>query len=127
VFRLAETEFKFFTEKLTELFSEVDLQIPPLPPKDVIYRIYRDVRPTFYKNAGIVLTQHRFDSAMTRHRTKQTSPQHSQEAGEKVFLPVVCPSMHQYALCSISTFSRSDHMYAPFAFHSMSVSLILFT
>ncbi|KAH9985627.1 hypothetical protein BJV74DRAFT_929710 [Russula compacta] len=44
VFRLAETEFKFFTEKLTELFSEVDPQIPPLPPKDVIYRIYRDIR-----------------------------------------------------------------------------------
>ena len=127
VFRLAETEFKFFTEKLTELFSEVDPQIPPLPTKDVIYRIYRDVRPTIYKNAGIVLTQRRFDSAMTRHRTKQTSPQHSQEAGERVFLPVVCPSMLQFALCLMSTFSRSDHMYARFASHYMSVSLSLFT
>lgn len=46
VFRLAETEFKSFVEKLTELFTEVDVQIPPLPPKDLIYRIYRDVRPT---------------------------------------------------------------------------------
>jgi len=44
VFRQAETEFKFFIEGLTELFSEVDPQIPPLPPKDVIYRIYRDIR-----------------------------------------------------------------------------------
>ncbi|KAI0284629.1 hypothetical protein BGY98DRAFT_910547 [Russula aff. rugulosa BPL654] len=44
VFRLAETEFKSFIENLTELFTEVDAQIPPLPPKDVIYRIYRDVR-----------------------------------------------------------------------------------
>lgn len=43
VFRLAETEFKFFIENLTELFTAVDTQIPPLPPKDVIYRIYRDV------------------------------------------------------------------------------------
>ncbi|KAI0305302.1 hypothetical protein B0F90DRAFT_1703323 [Multifurca ochricompacta] len=44
VFRLAETEFKHFIESLTDLFTEVDPQIPPLPPKDVIYRIYRDVR-----------------------------------------------------------------------------------
>ena len=42
-FRLAETEFKLFIEKLTDLFTTVDTQIPPLPPKDVIYRIYRDV------------------------------------------------------------------------------------
>ena len=45
VFRQAETEFKLFIEKLTEPFTEVDPQIPPLPPKDVIYRIYRDVGP----------------------------------------------------------------------------------
>lgn len=44
VFRLAETEFKLFIENLTDLFTTVDPQIPPLPPKDVIYRIYRDVR-----------------------------------------------------------------------------------
>ncbi|KAH9063203.1 hypothetical protein EDB87DRAFT_1604547 [Lactarius vividus] len=44
VFRVAETEFKLFIEKLTDLFTTVDAQIPPLPPKDVIYRIYRDVR-----------------------------------------------------------------------------------
>jgi hypothetical protein len=49
VFRLAEAEFKLFIENLTELFSEVDPQIPPLPPKDVIYRIYRDVRPTLLR------------------------------------------------------------------------------
>jgi hypothetical protein len=48
VFRLAETEFKLFIEKLTEQFSEIDPQIPPLPPKDVIYRIYRDVRLTLF-------------------------------------------------------------------------------
>lgn len=43
VFRLAEAEFKSFIQNLTELVTEVDPQIPPLPPKDVIYRIYRDV------------------------------------------------------------------------------------
>lgn len=44
VFRLAEKEWKAFIEKLTDLIVEVDPQIPALPPKDVIYRIYRDVR-----------------------------------------------------------------------------------
>ncbi|ETW77505.1 hypothetical protein HETIRDRAFT_327131 [Heterobasidion irregulare TC 32-1] len=44
VFRLAEKEWKAFIEKLTDLIVEVDTQIPTLPPKDVIYRIYRDVR-----------------------------------------------------------------------------------
>ncbi|KAI0061106.1 hypothetical protein BV25DRAFT_1826967 [Artomyces pyxidatus] len=44
VFRLAESEFKDFIDKFTDAITEVDTQIPPLPPKDVIYRIYRDVR-----------------------------------------------------------------------------------
>lgn len=89
VFRLAEAEFKSFIENLTELFTEVDPQIPPLPPKDVIYRIYRDVRPKLLQGCSHCLTQRRFDSAMTRHRTKQTFPRPSQEVGERVFSPVV--------------------------------------
>ncbi|RDB17272.1 hypothetical protein Hypma_001956 [Hypsizygus marmoreus] len=44
VYRLAETEWKDFIEALTTELTEVDAQIPPLPPKDVIHRIYRDVR-----------------------------------------------------------------------------------
>ena len=116
VFRLAETEFKLFIEQLTDLFPEVDPQIPPLPPKDVIYRIYRDVRPTlFFGNHGIFLKQHRFDSAMTRRLTKPTSPRPSQEAGERVLLLVVSTCMHRCTLRHLTTSPRLDHMYARFA------------
>ncbi|GAW00279.1 hypothetical protein LENED_001783 [Lentinula edodes] len=44
VYRLAEKEFKDFVDAFTEILTEVDPHIPPLPPKDVIHRIYRDVR-----------------------------------------------------------------------------------
>ncbi|CDO77445.1 hypothetical protein BN946_scf184857.g52 [Trametes cinnabarina] len=44
VYRLAESEWKAFVEEFTDLLVEVDPQIPHLPPKDVIHRIYRDVR-----------------------------------------------------------------------------------
>ena len=43
VFRQAEKEWKAFIEVFTDNISEVDPQIPHLPPKDVIHRIYRDV------------------------------------------------------------------------------------
>ncbi|TFY64800.1 hypothetical protein EVJ58_g2369 [Rhodofomes roseus] len=44
VYRLAEKEWKDFVDAFTPLLVEVDTQIPHLPPKDVIHRIYRDVR-----------------------------------------------------------------------------------
>ncbi|THU97551.1 hypothetical protein K435DRAFT_857497 [Dendrothele bispora CBS 962.96] len=44
VYRLAEKEWKDFVEHFTEALIEVDPHIPPLPPKDVIHRIYRDIR-----------------------------------------------------------------------------------
>ncbi|KIK43734.1 hypothetical protein CY34DRAFT_11511 [Suillus luteus UH-Slu-Lm8-n1] len=44
VYRRAEKEFKDFIEAFTNMLTDVDSQIPPLPPKDVIHRIYRDVR-----------------------------------------------------------------------------------
>lgn len=44
VYRHAEKEWKDFIEVFTDLLVEVDDQIPPLPPKDVIHRIYRDTR-----------------------------------------------------------------------------------
>jgi len=44
VYRLAEKEWKDFVEAFTETLAEVDSQIPHLPPKDVIHRIYRDIR-----------------------------------------------------------------------------------
>lgn len=43
VYRLAEKEWKDFVEAFTDLLVDVDPQVPPLPPKDVIHRIYRDV------------------------------------------------------------------------------------
>ncbi|OAX35370.1 hypothetical protein K503DRAFT_785136 [Rhizopogon vinicolor AM-OR11-026] len=44
VYRRTEDEFKEFIEEFTNMLTEVDSQIPPLPPKDVIHRIYRDIR-----------------------------------------------------------------------------------
>ncbi|KAG2339984.1 hypothetical protein BDR05DRAFT_938291 [Suillus weaverae] len=44
VYRRVEKEFKDFIEAFTNMLTDVDSQIPPLPPKDVIHRIYRDVR-----------------------------------------------------------------------------------
>ena len=44
VYRQAEKEWKCFIEAFTDVLAEVDPQIPHLPPKDVIHRIYRDVR-----------------------------------------------------------------------------------
>ena len=52
-FRQSEKDFDSFIEKLTEKLIEKDETIPELPPKDVKFRIYRDVRfssdPTPYK------------------------------------------------------------------------------
>ncbi|KAG6825773.1 hypothetical protein H0H92_002478 [Tricholoma furcatifolium] len=44
VYRQAENEWKAFIEAFTEHLTEADPQVPPLPPKDVIHRIYRDIR-----------------------------------------------------------------------------------
>ncbi|PFH46959.1 hypothetical protein AMATHDRAFT_153318 [Amanita thiersii Skay4041] len=44
IYRRAEQEWKDFVEAFTDVLAEVDNQIPHLPPKDVIHRIYRDVR-----------------------------------------------------------------------------------
>jgi len=44
VYRRTEKEFKEFIEEFISMLTEVDSQIPPLPPKDVIHRIYRDIR-----------------------------------------------------------------------------------
>ncbi|KAG0696734.1 hypothetical protein DFH29DRAFT_949896 [Suillus ampliporus] len=44
VYRRTEKEFKDFIEEFTNMLTEVDTQIPPLPPKDVMHRIYRDIR-----------------------------------------------------------------------------------
>ena len=44
LYRAAEQEWKAFIEVFTDLLTEADPQIPHLPPKDVVHRIYRDVK-----------------------------------------------------------------------------------
>ncbi|KAG8855435.1 hypothetical protein FRB91_002235 [Serendipita sp. 411] len=44
VYRQAEKEWNDFVDAFTTTLTEVDDEIPHLPPKDVIHRIYRDVR-----------------------------------------------------------------------------------
>ena len=52
-YRQSKNDFDTFIEKLTEKLIEKDETIPELPAKDVVFRIYRDVRfssdPTPYK------------------------------------------------------------------------------
>jgi hypothetical protein len=43
-FRQAEKDWYSFVEKITERLTEIDETIPELPVKDVIFRIYRDIR-----------------------------------------------------------------------------------
>ncbi|KAF7792032.1 hypothetical protein EIP86_003059 [Pleurotus ostreatoroseus] len=47
VYRLAEKEWKDFIDAFTDVLVGADPQIPHLPPKDVIHRIYRDIMCTF--------------------------------------------------------------------------------
>ena len=57
VYRLAEKEFKDFIEDFTDILVESDPQIPHLPPKDVMHRIYRDVsinRPSEASSSDIL-------------------------------------------------------------------------
>lgn len=90
VYRLAEGEWKAFVEEFTDLLVEVDPQIPHLPPKDVIHRIYRDVCDvTVHAGPRYLLRAHRFASATTKRRTRQDSPRVSREAGARVYLLLV--------------------------------------
>lgn len=54
-FRRSLKDWDSFVETLTEKITEVDETIPELPLKDVVFRIYRDIRfskdPTPYKVA----------------------------------------------------------------------------
>ncbi|KAI6002715.1 hypothetical protein EDD15DRAFT_2360651 [Pisolithus albus] len=44
VYRRCEKEFKDFIQVFSEMLVSVDPQIPPLPPKDVVHRIYHPVQ-----------------------------------------------------------------------------------
>ena len=52
-YRQAWKDFESFVETLTEKITEIDETIPELPPKDLVFRVYRDIRfssdPTPYK------------------------------------------------------------------------------
>lgn len=52
-YRTAWKDFESFVETLSEKIAEVDDTVPELPPKDLVFRIYRDIRfssdPTPYK------------------------------------------------------------------------------
>ncbi|KAJ9612056.1 hypothetical protein H2200_003651 [Cladophialophora chaetospira] len=52
-YRQSWKDWESFVEALTEKIAELDETIPELPPKDLVFRIYRDVRfssdPTPYK------------------------------------------------------------------------------
>ena len=52
-FRRSLTDWNSYVETLTQKIIEVDDTIPELPVKDIIFRIYRDIRfskdPTPYK------------------------------------------------------------------------------
>ena len=43
-YRQSWNDWSTFVESLTEKITEVDETIPDLPPKDLVFRIYRDVR-----------------------------------------------------------------------------------
>lgn len=38
-------------DKLMEKVTEIDDEVPPLPAKDAIHRIYRDVSPTITRSS----------------------------------------------------------------------------
>lgn len=71
VYRLAEKEWKDFVESFTDVLIEADSQIPYLPPKDVIHRVYRDVRHyTFLMLSPLIpLLQVRFSNDKTPYKT----------------------------------------------------------
>jgi Conserved hypothetical protein (DUF2461) len=52
-YRTSWNDWSTFVESLTEKIAEKDETIPELPPKDLVFRIYRDIRfssdPTPYK------------------------------------------------------------------------------
>jgi hypothetical protein len=72
VYRLAEKEWKDFIESFTDVLAEVDTQIPHLPPKDVIHRIYRDVS-VLSTQLHVYTLRCRFASAMTKRRIREDS------------------------------------------------------
>ncbi len=102
VFRLAEAEFKSFIENLTELFTEVDPQIPPLPPKDIIYRIYRDVRPNLLQGRSC-----RLNTAQIRLTNLSATFSRSGRKGIFAGCRFLCASITLDCMLKVNTSFRS--------------------
>ena len=63
-------EWKAFIEVLTDHMVEADPQIPQLPPRDVIHRVYRDVSQLQRPDPALNLpTQVRFSNDKTPYKT----------------------------------------------------------
>ena len=75
-------------EEFTGLLTTVDTQIPPLPPKDVIQRIYRDVSSSGLYSCGPVdfIYVHRSDFPMTRPHTRPVCLPAFHVVGERAYL-----------------------------------------
>ncbi len=127
VFRLAEAEFKSFIENLTELFTEVDPQIPPLPPKDIIYRIYRDVRPNLLQGRSCRLNtaQIRFSNDKTPYKTN-LSATFSRSGRKGIFAGCrfLCASITLDCILKVNTLLFRSHVRSFFVLlYSRRVSL----
>ena len=101
VYRLAEKEWKDFIERFTEVLAEVDTQIPHLPPKDVIHRIYRDVSFMSSRLHAYTLSHRRFASATIKHRTREGSPRASLAVAGRASSLVVSRSFYRRELLGI--------------------------
>ena len=89
MYRAAEKEWQLFVGAFTDLLTEFDPQIPHLPPKDVIHRIYRDVCLPTSPAAFHSSTFLRCGSAMTRLPTNVTYQRAFREVVGREFLRVV--------------------------------------
>lgn len=95
VYRLAEKEWEDFVEAFTDVLIEADSQIPYLPPKDVIHRVYRDVRyHTLLMLSPLIHLYFRSGSVMIRRPTKPISQLRFREVVERVSLLVVSTSFN---------------------------------
>ncbi|KAG8872557.1 hypothetical protein FRC20_009408 [Serendipita sp. 405] len=115
VYRQAEKEWNDFVDAFTTTLTEVDDEIPHLPPKDVIHRIYRDVRfsndKTPYKS--------NFSASFSRTGRKGTFSHLSPNGGSFFAAGVWCPGKNE--LDQI----RWDEINIYFTFtHSVTLDLI---
>jgi len=90
-FRQAETNWKNFVESLTEKLTGFDETIPELPAKDVVFRIYRDIRfspdPTPYKSYFSAAWSRTGRKGPYSHYYVQISPGGNSMVGGGIWMP----------------------------------------